>query len=231
MLNQMGWGFFLLIPAAILFFGEVSGIAALRQQRAKAQSDWKSSLESWNRVAGFGRFDEKKEALQKAAESYRALPAVEKEMLKSLELRKRELQLQKYLESHKLSNAVIDSIGDGRKMTLRSFGFESAWDITSNNVLSVPGFGQTLTKKLTEWRRKIEARFKFNPNIATDPADIAKVRAEIAMRRNSLESLLLHGARELETIRSDALAKRNSRIEYENIYKVMRQAEGDAAVF
>jgi hypothetical protein len=23
----------------------------------------------------------------------------------------------------------------------------------------VPGFGQTLTKKLTEWRRKIEARF------------------------------------------------------------------------
>ncbi len=87
MMNRMGWGFFVLIPAGILFFGEVSGLAAIRQQRAKAQSDWKSSLESWSRIAGSRRFDEKKNGLLKTAASYRALPGVEKDMLQSLELR------------------------------------------------------------------------------------------------------------------------------------------------
>jgi hypothetical protein len=32
--------------------------------------------------------------------------------------------MQKHLEAHKLSKANIDSIGDGRKMMLRSFGIE-----------------------------------------------------------------------------------------------------------
>ena len=107
-------------------------------------------------------------------------------MLQTLENKKRDLQMQKLLEAHKLSNANIDNIGDGRKMTLRSFGIETAWDVKSHSIKMVPGFGPVLTKKLMDWRRSVESRFKFNPNIPTDPAEIAKVRAEIAMRRSVL---------------------------------------------
>jgi DNA-binding helix-hairpin-helix protein with protein kinase domain len=92
--------------------------------------------------------------------------------------------MQKHLEAHKVSKANIDSIGEGRKMTLRSFGIETAWDIKYHSVIAVPGFGPMLTNKLTNWRRFVEGRFMFNANIPTDPADIAKVRAELAMRRN-----------------------------------------------
>ena len=230
MLNRMGWGFFLLIPAGIMLFGEASGLEAIRRQRAKAQSDWKSSLEIWNRTAGAGRFDEKRDGLLKTAASYRALPSVERDMLQKLELRKSELQKQKHLESHKLSKATIDSIGDGRKMTLRSFGIESAWDVNSTKIMAVPGFGPALSKKLTDWRRRIEVAFKFNPNIPTDPAEISKVRHEIAMRRSAMETALLQGAKELTALRTESLIKRNYFKEYQTAYLAMRQAEVDAAL-
>ncbi len=122
-------------------------------------------------------------------------------MLRKLELSKRELQMQKLLEARKLSAATIESIGDGRKMILRSFGIESAWDIKPAKIMPVPGFGPALTKKLTDWRRSVEATFNFNPNLPTDPAEITKVRLEIAMRRNVTEAALLRGAKELEALR------------------------------
>jgi DNA-binding helix-hairpin-helix protein with protein kinase domain len=228
MMNRMGWGFFVLIPAGILLFGEVSGLGALRQQRTKAQSDWKTALENWSRLAGSGKFTEKKDALQKTAASYRALPGIEKEMLQKLESSKRDLQMQKHLEARKLGAATIDSIGDGRKMTLRSFGIESAWDVKSTKIMAVPGFGAALTKKLTDWRRSVEATFRFNPNIPTDPAEIAKVRLEIAMRRNAMETALLQGGKELEALKADALTQRKNFREYQTAYITLRQAEIDA---
>ncbi len=229
MMNRMGWGFFLLIPAAFMFFGEVSGISDILRQCAKAESDWKGTLENWNSSAGSRKFAEMKDDLLKAAASYRALPGIEKDMLQKLELSKRDLQMRKYLESRKISPANIDSIGDGRKMTLRSFGIETAWDV-SHRIISVPGFGQMLTKKLTDWRKGVEATFKFNPNIPTDPAEIAKVRSEIAMRRSAMETALLNGPKNLEMLRASALAKRNDFRQYQAVYLAMCQAKIDAAV-
>jgi DNA-binding helix-hairpin-helix protein with protein kinase domain len=230
MFNGVGWGFFVMIPAGILFFGEVSGADAIQKQRSNTESVWKNSIESWNRNAGSGKFDEKKGGLLRTVVSYRALPGIERDRLQTLEKKKRDLQMQKHLEAHKLSKANIDSIGDGRKMMLRSFGIETAWDIKYHSVIAVPGFGPMLTKKLMDWRRSVEGRFMFNPNIPTDPADIAKVRAEIAMRRTAMETELLKGVRDLETIRAEALAKRRDATPYEAAYLSFRQAETDAAL-
>lgn len=135
--------------ATILFLGEISAVSDIRQQRSRAEGIWKNSVETWNRNAGCTRFDEKKAQLLRTVSSYRALPGVERDMLKALETRKRDLQLQKHLEAHKISRARIDGIGDGRKMILRSFGIETAWDIKPNVVKAVPGFGPVLTDKLT----------------------------------------------------------------------------------
>ena len=134
MFNHMGWGFFLLIPACILFFGEASGAAAIYRQRADAESVWKQSIDSWNRDVGSRKFDDKKSNLLRTAAFYRALPDDERNLLQTVEEKKRDLQMQKYLESHKLSKANIESIGEGRKMTLRSYGIETAWDVNSRSV-------------------------------------------------------------------------------------------------
>jgi DNA-binding helix-hairpin-helix protein with protein kinase domain len=227
MFSGMGWGFFLLIPAGILFFGEVSGAAEIQRQRSRAESVWKSSIESWNRNAGSAKFDDKKGGLLRTAASYRALPGVERDMLLELERKKRDLQMKKHLEAHKLSNATIESIRDGRKMTLRSFGIETAWDVKTPSVRAVPGFGPVLTKNLMDWRLSIERRFTFNPSLPTDPAEIAKVRAEIAMRRNAMETELFKGVADLETARAETLARRRNTKQYEAAYLAYLQAEVD----
>ena len=166
MASGMGWGFFVLIPAGILFFGEVAGVAAIRQQRSSAEGVWKTSIENWDRSTGSRTFDEKKGELLRAAASYRALPGIEQDMLRALENEKRDLQMRKHLEAHKIGRAKIDGVGDGRKMTLRSFGIETAWDVKHNVVKAVPGFGPVLTDKLMRWRRRSveEVRLPSNPN-------------------------------------------------------------------
>ena len=119
------------------------------------------------------------------------------------------------------------AIGDSRKLTLRSFGIETAWDVKRHSILAVPGFGPALTGKLMDWRRSIEQRFRFNPNQPTDPAAIAKVHAEIALIRNNMETELLKAAGELETIKAEVLAKRRDPRPYQTAYQAFRQVEED----
>jgi DNA-binding helix-hairpin-helix protein with protein kinase domain len=231
MLNGIGWGFLFFILAGFLFFSQVEAIAEMRKSRDKARGDWNKAVERWNLTVGASHFDQKRDGLRTLAASYRALPDMEKEMLQNLELRKRELQMQKHLERYKLSTASIQNIGDGRKMTLRSFGIETAWDVSPSRVMAVSGFGPSLTQKLMDWRSKVEAAFRFKPNMPTDRGQIAKVRAEIATRRSSLETTLVRGASELEAIRAAILTQRKNFSEYQSVYLAMRQAEKDAALF
>ena len=148
-------------------------------------------------------------------------------MLAELERKKQDLQRRKYLKSYKIARASTDNIGDGRKLTLRSFGIETAWDVKREAVLNVPGFGPVLTRKLTDWRREVEQLFRFNPNVPTDPAEIAKVRAEITMRRRTMQADLLKGMRELETLKAEALTRRRSATQYQGVYLAYKQAEVD----
>jgi len=108
---------------------------------------------------------------------------------------------------------------------------ETAWDVKSHSIKIVPGFGPALTKKLMDRRRSVESRFKFNPNIPTDPAEIAKVRAEIAVHRSALEAEPIKGGRDPEAIRAEALANRGDASQYQAHYLAFRQAETDAAAF
>ena len=227
MLNGVGWGFFLLIPGGVLFFGGETRQNDILQRKSQAERQWQEALRNWERDAGPGAFEEKRSDLGRTAASYRALPNVEREMLAALEQKKRELQLRKHLESYKIARASIDNIGDSRKLTLRSFGIETAGDIKRQAVLEVPGFGPVLTSKLTDWRRSVEQLFRFNPNIPTDPAEIAHVGSEISMHRNAMETELLKGVRDLETLKAAALTKRRSATQYQGAYVALRQAETD----
>lgn len=102
--------------------------------------------------------------------------------------------------------------------------------MTGAKIKSVPGFGPALTTRLTDWRKSIEASFKFNPTIPTDPTEIAKVSVEIAMRRSVMETSLLNGPRDLETVKIQALSKRATFHEYKGAYEAFLRAKVDAAM-
>jgi DNA-binding helix-hairpin-helix protein with protein kinase domain len=228
MFNGIVPAFFLLIPAGILLFGgEASKRNDIYLKKKEAEQRWQESIMHWNRQAGAGAFEERRRQFDQAVILYRSLPDLERQKLADLERTKRELQLRKHLESHKLASASIDNIGDSRKMTLRSFGIETAWDITEDIAVTVPGFGPALTGKLMDWRQFVESLFRFNSRIPTDPAEITRVKAEILMRRNTMQTEFVRVVRELESLKADILAKRRSVLQYQPAFIALKQAEAD----
>jgi DNA-binding helix-hairpin-helix protein with protein kinase domain len=81
------------------------------------------------------------------------------------------------------------------------------------------------------WRTSIERDFLFNPNLPTDPADIARVERELLAERRQIEGQLQNGLATLKQIRSDIEAARRSLKEpTERAYRNFAQAQIDAAV-
>lgn len=103
--------------------------------------------------------------------------------------------------------ASIPSVGPARKAALRSFGIETAADVTRRSVKQVKGFGDHLTQAVIDWKASCERRFVFRPNEAVTPADRQAVMAKIAAKRHRLESALTVGATELQRFRLHAPAR------------------------
>ena len=108
-----------------------------------------------------GPFMLKKKQLEAQKQAWDALSAKRAEGLRKLEKDRRNQQLDKYLSNFFIDHAAIAGIGPGRKATLASYGIQTAADVQQRRLLAVPGFGQVITKKLMDWRRQLERRFKF----------------------------------------------------------------------
>lgn len=93
---------------------------------------------------------------------------------------------------------------------LESYGIETAADVNNNAVTSVPGFGPALTKRLLDWRRSIEARFRFNPSAGVDPRDVVDLDRKMAQQKRDLEETLRKGAIELHQLRTSILSRRQA---------------------
>ena len=119
-------------------------------------------------------------------------------------------QKRQFLERHFIDGVTISGVGPAKKAALRSFGIETAADVTWNKVISVKGLGEVLTRAVVDWRKACERRFVFNPNIAVTEADKNAVRAKIATRKRALEVALNAGAAELQRLRQAMITKANT---------------------
>ena len=133
--------------------------------------------------------------------------AEEKRDLAALQDTARERQKQKFLEGFFIDVASIPGVGPARKAALRSFGVETAADVTRRSVKQVKGFGDHLTQAVIDWKASCERRFVFRPNEAVTPADRQAVMAKMAAKRHRLESALTVGATELQRFRLHAPAR------------------------
>lgn len=166
---------------------------------ARAESDWRSKADVQTKA-----FTEKKQGLAKLRAEYQALPQVFKKEEDDLQSKKRENQLKAFLRGHFIEDATIKGIGPGRISVLRSFGIETALDVTPDKVSAVDGFGPARTSAVVGWRQSVEARFRFDPNKAVDPAERAALVQRQSQRRATIESALTKGLNELQQMRSTA---------------------------
>jgi DNA-binding helix-hairpin-helix protein with protein kinase domain len=175
-----------------------------------AKSRWDGLEQRWKTEAGEARFQAKRQVLTQTRSNYLGLAAERQRMIQAelanLEARQRE----RHLERHRLMHASISGIGPSRKATLLSYGVETAADITPGTLYSIPGFGPVLANQLLNWRRNVEASFRFNASRGIDPADQAAIDRAIAAKRLELERELLAGPAALEQLRRQALAARTA---------------------
>lgn len=155
-------------------------------------------------------FAKKRQELSRLRDEYLNLPEREKTEIANLFSTAEARQKHQYLERHFLDSATISGVGSTKKAALRSFGIETAADVTWNKVISVKGFGEVLTRAVVDWRKACERRFVFNPNLAVTEADKNTVRTKIATRKRMLEITLKAGATELQRLRQEMSSKANA---------------------
>ena len=108
----------------------------------------------------------------------------------------RDIALAAYLDTFFVAQEDIPKITTNLKAALRSYGIETAADVTPLAVDAVPGFGPVRTAALLSWRADKERQFQFVP----DPQDLTQriqaVRGQSqAERRRKERELLAHRVR------------------------------------
>ena len=186
-------------------------------ERTKRQAARDAAQQAYDQIDGRihqkvtpAAFAKKKQALARLRDEYQLLPEREKTEIANLHATAEARQKHQFLERHFLDAAAISGVGPAKKAALRSFGIETAADVTWNKVISVKGFGEVLTRAVVDWRKACERRFVFNPNIAVTEADKNAVRAKIATRKRTIEITLNAGAAELQRLRQDMISKANA---------------------
>lgn len=148
-------------------------------------------------------FHGKKQLLTRYREEYKQLPERERTEIANLHATAEARQKHKFLERHFIDSANIPGVGATKKTALRSYGIETAADVTWNKVIEVRGFGDVLTRAVVDWRKACERRFVFNPHQAVSEADKNAVKAQIANRRRTLENALNTGLGDLQQLRQE----------------------------
>lgn len=194
--------------------GESEGMVEERKRRKRALNDaeeaYKNLLESAEKSIGPRGFKAKLLTLSKLKEEYLTLERDEKAGLAKLESTANARQKEKFLEGFFIDKADISGVGPGRKATLRSFGIETAADVSWAKVSMVRGFGDSLTRSVVDWRDGIVRRFVFNPLRAVTDQEKAAVRAKFSVRRAELAAKLNAGPQELEQYCRDAAIKQTA---------------------
>ncbi|RAP58100.1 protein kinase [Oleiagrimonas sp. MCCC 1A03011] len=162
-----------------------------------------SAIESYLRSTGYTEAYGLRNQLQDHVAQYQQLDQQLNAALNHLQSTRRERQLDEFLDGIKIRETKIAGIGPSKTATLSSFGIETAADVVYRDVLSVPGFGPALTGNLVQWRKKHEARFRYNPTPnASDKQAENSVHVAVAKKRIELESKLNSGVAALNAAAS-----------------------------
>ncbi|MFG6086118.1 helix-hairpin-helix domain-containing protein [Stenotrophomonas indicatrix] len=189
---------------------------AASYQRAKAHYDGLAAR--WAQEQADTQLQAKQSHLRPLRDEHAGLLAEREKRYRALFNNRHQSALKQFLDKFEIERASIPGIGATKKAMLESFGIETAADLSHQAVLNVPGFGPALTDRLMKWRQGIEARFRFDPNSAIDPRQVADLDRTIQGRRAQLESDLVAGRLVILQMRQAAMARRRS------LEKAMRAA-------
>jgi hypothetical protein len=216
----------------LALIGAPSRIQSLKKEiatkAADARSRWQNLQTNWDRHTSSEEFQIILANLQNLKSRYEALPQKRLQALRRLEASRDRLQLHAHLDRCRISRARIKGVGDAKKVTLQSYGIETAADIVDHRVLAVPGFGPVLLSNLKGWRAQQERRFVFDPNKGIDQAAKNAVERQISVEKIDLERKLNEGLSKLTVSSHHILTRRRTLLaQAEQTAHELAQAEAD----
>lgn len=203
-----------------------------RKSALKAAQDEFNLISSrLKKEAGPEGFTELKQELMRQLNEYQGLGTAQKDEIEKLHATAESRQKHKFLDGFFIDSASISGVGPAKKAALRSFGIETAADVSWDKVIRVRGFGEVLTRAVVDWKKHHERRFVFNPRTAVTEADRNAVRAKYATRRAALEASLIAGPANLQKFKKEAVTKISLlRPQMEAATKKLAQAQADISL-
>jgi len=224
----IGWGLVAEGSRSSEYSSEVSrrrqAVEQVKAEIQKSLTDAKKIVTDYQQ-----QFGKKKAELQAAYNRYLRLDQEKREQLQKLEAKKRELQLNEFLDKILIRDYDIPEIKAKRKQALQAYGVESAFDVSYS--MSVPGFGPHLISVLLNWRRQCEGRFRFNPAGPLPQRELHELNLRMTDLRRSLEIELRSGPQSLNEISVTAERKlRECEARTASLIQKQAQATADAAL-
>jgi DNA-binding helix-hairpin-helix protein with protein kinase domain len=196
-----------------------------------ARREWADLQAAWQQRASDQPFTTALRSLYALRDRYRQLPETLQQDLQQLETDQRQIQLQVFLENHFIDVAQIPGIRATDRIALESYGIETAADISAEAISAVPGFGQRLGRHranaLLDWRRALEAQFRYDPRQGVSPVAVPDLRQQYQQQRLSIERELLASPEELAKIKVDIL-KQRAQLNIALIRQAVREAQARA---
>ncbi len=156
------------------------------------------------------------------------MPNVRLAKLQELERNRERVQRERFLDLFEIEKANIKGIGKGRTQTLAFFGIETAADVTTGKLSTVPGFGPKTQSLLLAWRASVESGFRFDPMKPTDPRDIARVEQEVLASKKKIEGDIVNGIANLRQAHAQIFSSRqHMRAQVETVRREFLQARAN----
>lgn len=222
------FGWVALVGGAALAMNAPSAVANVEAAERRARKSWSDLEERFRKAAGNENFERVRRDGEALVRLLQALPVEETRRLAEFDTKRRDGQMLRHLERFNIDRVKIKGIGNARKLTLKSYGIESAADVSQRRIESIHGFGPSIAQALLSWRRSAEAKFVFDPRQPVDPRDIAAVKADIAKRRSDAEARLRQTIPQLQKAEADARSLRaNPGAEAAQAWTALKQSEAD----
>jgi len=196
-----------------------------------AKQEYDQLVERAKKETGPEGFHAIKAELNNLRNELESLPKEEKMEMDRLHSSAYDRQKERFLDTCFIDTANISGVGPARKAALRSFGIETAADVSKTKVMQVRGFGESLTRAVIDWKASCERRFKFNPATAVTQADLNVLKAKFVAKRAILEKRLVAAPIELQKFQQTASSRLISLMpQLEESAKKLSKAQADLSV-
>lgn len=185
-------------------------LAPFREEYLRAEATWNTYQDKWEAEAGEGAFKEKLADLDAAFEQLQKLAEFRTELVESGTERKRKDALVSLLRTERIDSGKVPGIGQSRAATLGRHGVISAYDITSQKISGIPGFGPGLCFVLLNWRSGLETHFRYGQGrrIILSSREIQAIDREVESKRLALTAELARGPETLRAMKRSVDLKR-----------------------